>query len=61
MLINDTTIAKTIVSGVYTRIQIQHKDQFFEHLAELSTAIDSPWCLIEDFNEIKAPNEKRGS
>ena len=54
-------MAKIVVLfGIYAPAQLWHKDQIWEHSVELSTAIDSPWCLIGDFNEIGAPNGKKG-
>jgi len=43
MLVHDTTNKKTtIVSEVYAPTQLQHKEQFREHLAELSGVINPP-------------------
>jgi len=59
MLLYDPTCIQTfIVSGIYARAQSQLKDQFWAHLKELSYVINSPWCLIGDFNELETYNEK---
>jgi len=36
------------------------KDLLWAQLNELSYVIDSPWCLVRDFNDWESPNEKRG-
>jgi len=60
-LVHDTALAQTIViSSIYAPAQLRQKDQFWTCLLEFNEAIDSPWCLIDDFNEIGALNEKRG-
>ena len=61
MLVHDTILAQTmVISGIYAPAQPRDKDQFWDHLVELNSVIDSPWCLIGDFNEIGAPADKRG-
>jgi len=61
MLVHATTLAQTVViSSIYAPAQLWFKDQFWDHLVELNSVIDSPWCLVGDFNEIGAPNEKKG-
>ena len=61
MLIHDPTIAKTtVVSGIYAPAQSAQKHQFWAHLKELNAVMDSPWCLIGDFNELENCNEKSG-
>jgi len=49
-----------IISGIYAPAQLGQKDPFWQHLAELNAVIDSPWCLIGDFNELEDLSEKRG-
>jgi len=61
MLVHDTINAQnSVVSMIYAPAQASHKLQFWERLGEIDTVIDSPWCLLGDFNEIEGPNEKRG-
>ena len=61
MLIYDPMPAQTsVVSGIYALAPINQKAHFWEYLLELNNVIDSPWCLIGDFNELENFNEKRG-
>jgi len=61
MLIYDPVLAQTsVVSSTYAPVQISQKAPFWEHLLELNNVIDSPWCLIGDFNELENFSEKRG-
>jgi len=61
MLVMDLDVQKLcIISGVYAPAQLGQKESFWQHLADLNTVIDSPWCLIGDFNELEDSSEKRG-
>ena len=50
----------TIISGVYAPAQQKDKDSFWNHLFQLNSVIDLPWCLIGAFNELANPTEKKG-
>ena len=61
MLVMDLEVQKlSIISGVYAPAQLGQKASFWQHLADLNAVIDSPWCLIGDFNELEDASEKRG-
>jgi len=61
MLVHDVQKAQNcVVSGVYAPAQEKDKNPFWEHLKEMNTVVDMPWCIIGDFNELAAPNEKIG-
>ena len=61
MLVMDLAIQKLcIISGIYAPAQLRQKDPFWQHLVDLNAVIDSPWCLIGDFNESEDFSEKRG-
>jgi len=51
---------KTLVSRIYAPAQRHDKDEFWKHLIELNTFINTPWCLVGDVNKLGAPNEKKG-
>jgi len=50
----------SVVSGIYAPARLQDKDSFWNHLVQMNTAIDLPWCIIGDCNELANPSEKRG-
>jgi len=61
MLVHDPEKGQNIiVSGIYSLAQIRDKDQFWEHLTDLNTVFDIPWCLMGDLNELGSPEEKKG-
>ena len=61
MLVLDCDIQKlSVISGIYAPAQSGQKDSFWQHLADLNAVVDSPWCLIGDFNELEDLSEKRG-
>jgi len=61
MLVFDVVIQKfSIISGIYAPAQPGHKDVFWNHLRNLNAIIDTPWCLIGDFNELECPDDKTG-
>jgi len=61
MLVFDVLIQKfIIISGIYAPAQSCHKDAFWNHLRNLNSVIDKPWCLIGDFNELEHPDDKQG-
>ena len=61
MLVMDLTIQKLcVICGIYASAQLGQKDPFWQHLADLNTIIDFPWCLIGDFNELEDLLQKRG-
>jgi len=61
MLVFDILIQKfSIISGIYAPAQTCHKDGFWTHLRNLNSVIDTPWCLIGDFNELECPADKQG-
>ena len=62
MLVFDVAIQKlSVISGIYAPAQSGQKDSFWQHLADLNAVVDSPWCLIGDFNELEDLSEKRGA
>ena len=61
MLIHDTAINQnSICSGIDATAQRRDKEPFWNHLLQLNTVIDIPWCIIGDFNELASPYEKLG-
>ena len=61
MLVFYNSIQKlSVISGVYAPAQLCEKEAFWTHLLELNFVIDSPWCLIGDFNELEEFPDKKG-
>jgi len=61
MLVFDVLIQKfSIISGIYAPAQSGQKDAFWSYLQNLNRVIDTPWCLIGDFNELECPDDKHG-
>ena len=59
MLVHDvSTNQEVIISGIYAPAQQRDKDVFWTQLYHLNEVLNLPWCLIGDFNELAAPNEK---
>ena len=50
----------SVVSGIYAPAQVHQKPSFWTHPKDLNGVMDSPWCLIGDFNELEHANDKRG-
>ena len=60
LLVHGTsTMLSSIISGIYAPTQQKKKDSFWNLLLELNEIFDLPWCIIEDFNELANPSEKR--
>ena len=61
MLVFDVHLQKfSIISGVYAPAQSKQKDAFWNHLSNVNSLFDNPWCLIGDFNELECPADKTG-
>jgi len=61
MMVHDTENAQTsIISGIYVPAQSRDKQAFWEHLTQLSSILDIPWCLVGDFNDLETPSDKKG-
>jgi len=61
MLIFDAVVQKfSIISGIYAPAQPGQKAVYWNHLRNLNSLIDKPWCLIGDFNELESPDDKAG-
>jgi len=61
MLVLDNHSQKlSIISGIYAPAQSAQKDAFWAHLSNLHNVVDSPWCLIGDFNELECSADKMG-
>jgi len=61
MLAHDTEKGRnSIISGVYALAKHSEKDLFWDQLIELHRAIDLPWRIIGDLNELANAGEKKG-
>ena len=61
MLVFDTHTQQMVtLSSVYGPIKVSKKSAFWNHLLELNTIIDTPWCLLGDFNELEESLDKEG-
>ena len=61
MLIHDTIKAQNcVISGIYGPTQNRDEDDFWKCLMDLDKVIGISWVLIRDFNELAAPQKKKG-
>ena len=61
MLVLDVkTQQLSTISSVYTSIKPSEKSFFWNHLSELNNIIDTPWCIIGDFNELEDRADRGG-
>ena len=61
MLILDTNIQKLVtISSIYAPTKKDENPAFWNHLSQRNFVIDTPWCIIGDFNELENNMEKKG-
>ena len=61
MLVMDLNIQKpSVFSRIYGPAQLGQRYPFWQHLIHLNDVINTPWCLIGDFNELEEFSKKRG-
>lgn len=61
MLVFDTYTQQIVtLSSVYGPTKASEKPIFWNHLSELSAVIDTPWCLLGEFNKFEEHSDKIG-
>ncbi|KAM3247774.1 hypothetical protein P3L10_009541 [Capsicum annuum] len=48
------------LTTVYARTEAVKRSKLWRKLTTINNPISGPWCILDDFNSIMAPGEKRG-